>query len=84
MSQSDQTDAGRIATEGIKQEDSPGSNAQKDPDTWTTGGEPATGAQKSYLQTLAEEASEPVPDDLSKADASKKIDELQDKTGRGQ
>lgn len=79
MSQSDQ-----ISTEGIKQEDSPGSNAQKDPDTWTTGGEPATGAQKSYLQTLAEEASEPVPDDLSKADASKKIDELQDKTGRGQ
>ena len=78
MSQSDQsTDV------DIKNEQNAGSNTQKDPDAWVTGGEPPTGAQRSYLQTLAEEASEPLPDDLSKAEASKKIDELQEKTGRG-
>ena len=59
------------------------SNAEKDPSDWTTGDEPATGAQESYLQTLATEAQEEVPEDLSKADASRKIDELQEKTGRG-
>ncbi|MBW0119001.1 DUF3072 domain-containing protein [Pseudonocardia abyssalis] len=58
--------------------------AEKDPDDWTTGDEPMTGAQKSYLQTLATEAGEQVPDDLSKADASKRIDDLQAQTGRGQ
>ncbi len=58
-------------------------SAQKDPDTWVTGDEPATGPQKSYLETLAREAGEDVPDEISKADASKKIDELQEKTGRG-
>ncbi|MGY1811683.1 DUF3072 domain-containing protein [Blastococcus sp. SYSU D00820] len=57
--------------------------AEKDPSDWVTGGEPATGAQKSYLETLAREAGEEVPDDLSKADASRKIDELQEETGRG-
>jgi hypothetical protein len=57
--------------------------AAKDPDDWTTGDEPMTGAQKSYLQTLAQEAGEQVPDELSKADASKLIDELQSRTGRG-
>jgi Protein of unknown function (DUF3072) len=56
---------------------------QKDPDDWTTGDEPMTGAQRSYLETLAREAGEQVPDDLTKADASKLIDELQRKTGRG-
>ena len=58
-------------------------SAQKDPSEWVTGDEPATGAQKSYLGTLAREAGEDVPDDLSKADASRKIDELQEETGRG-
>lgn len=58
------------------------SNTIKDPDTWTTGDQPMTGAQQSYLHTLAEEAHEEVDDDLTKAEASKKIDELQDKTGR--
>jgi hypothetical protein len=58
--------------------------AQKDPDQWTTGDEPMTGPQKSYLETLAQQAGEEAPpDDLSKADASKKIDELQERTGRG-
>ena len=57
-------------------------NPQKDPDEWVTGEEPMTGSQRSYLETLAREAGEGVPDDLSKADASKRIDELQDRTGR--
>ena len=58
------------------------SNTQKDADDWVTGDKPMTGAQKSYLETMAQEAGEPVEDDLTKADASKKIDELQEKTGR--
>jgi hypothetical protein len=58
-------------------------NPQKDPDDWTTGDEPMTGPQQSYLETLAQEAGEAVPPDLSKAEASKAIDELQNKTGRG-
>jgi hypothetical protein len=60
-----------------------GSNLQKDPDDWTTGEEPMTDAQASYLKTLSDEAGEPVPEGLSKADASKRIDELQERTGRG-
>ena len=59
------------------------SNTIKDPDDWTTGEEPLTGAQESYLHTLATEAGEEVEEDLTKAEASKKIDELRDKTGRG-
>ena len=61
----------------------PTSNAEKDPDDWTTGGEPMTGAQASYLKTLSEEAHEEFDDSLSKADASKRIDALQEETGRG-
>ncbi len=60
-----------------------GSNTEKDPSDWVTGDEPMTGAQKSYLNTLADQADENVDDSLNKADASKKIEELQDKTGRG-
>ncbi|CAN5706047.1 DUF3072 domain-containing protein [soil metagenome] len=59
------------------------SNRIKNPDDWTTGDEPMTGAQESYLNTLASEAGEKVEPDLSKAEASKRIDDLQDKTGRG-
>jgi len=59
------------------------SNTQKNPDDWVTGDEPMTGAQKSYLETLSQEAGEEVNDSLSKADASKRIDELQQQTGRG-
>ena len=65
-------------------QEQPRGNAIKDPDQWTTGDEQMTGAQRSYLHTLAQEAGEEVKDDLSKAEASKKIDELQEKTGRGQ
>jgi hypothetical protein len=59
------------------------SNAIKNPDDWKTGDEEMTGAQRSYLNTLSEEAGEEVKDDLTKAEAAKKIDELQHKTGRG-
>lgn len=66
------------------QEQAEQSNTIKDPDNWTTGDEPMTGAQRSYLHTLAEEAgNEEVDDGMTKAEASKKIDELQVKTGRG-
>ncbi|MCF6508533.1 DUF3072 domain-containing protein [Blastococcus sp. MG754426] len=51
---------------------------EKDPDDWVTGDEPATGAQKSYLETLARGTGEEIPEDISKADASKKIDDLKD------
>lgn len=61
----------------------PFSNAEKDPDDWTTGDEKMTGAQASYLKTLSEEAGEPFDDGLTKAEASKAIDALQEKTGRG-
>lgn len=57
--------------------------AIKDPEEWTTGDEPMTGAQESYLHTLAREAGEEVEEDLTKAEASEKIDDLQHKTGRG-
>ena len=59
------------------------SNAEKDPDDWTTGGESMTGAQASYLKTLSEEAGEKFDPNLTKAEASKRIDALQQKTGRG-
>jgi hypothetical protein len=59
-------------------------NAEKDPEDWTTGDEPMTGPQRSYLSTLAREAGEEnVPDDLTKAQASELIDRLQQQTGRG-
>ncbi|QDT18111.1 DUF3072 domain-containing protein [Alienimonas californiensis] len=61
-----------------------GSNAVKDPDDWTTGDEPMTGAQASYLKTLCEEAGEEFDPKTTKAEASKRIDALQEKTGRGQ
>jgi hypothetical protein len=68
-------------TENPKAE--PQGNAAKDPDDWVTGDESMTGAQASYLKTLSEEAGEEFDDSLTKAEASKKIDALQDKTGRG-
>ncbi len=59
------------------------SNTIKDPENWTTGDEPMTGAQRSYLSTLSEEAKEEFDENLTKAQASQKIEELQKKTGRG-
>ncbi len=66
-----------------KLDEHPGSNTEKDPDNWVSGGDPMTGAQASYLTTLCEEAQvEPPAEGLSKADASKMIDELRTKLGR--
>jgi hypothetical protein len=59
------------------------SNAVKDPEDWATGEETMTGAQASYLKTLCQEAGEEFDPSLTKAEASKRIDELQEKTGRG-
>jgi uncharacterized damage-inducible protein DinB len=67
-----------------KPAESDSSNRIKDPEDWTTGDEPMTGAQASYLKTLCEEAGEEFDDQLTKAEASKRIDELQERTGRGQ
>jgi hypothetical protein len=66
-----------------EQNETKGSNTVKDPDEWTTGGESMTGAQHSYLKTLSDEAGEEFDETLSKSEASKRIDELQHKTGRG-
>jgi hypothetical protein len=64
---------------------SPGATGttEKDPSDWVTGDEPMTGAQRSYLDTLAREAGEQLPADLTKAQASEHIDRLQAQTGRG-
>lgn len=63
--------------------DTENSNMIKDPEDWVTGDEEMTGAQRSYLQTLCEEAGEEFDPNLTKADASKRIEELQQQTGRG-
>lgn len=63
--------------------EAPNETAEKDTSDWVTGGEPMTGPQRSYLGTLAQEAGREVPDDLTKAQASEMIDELQGVTGRG-
>ncbi len=65
-----------------KLDEHPDSNTEKDPADWVSGGDPMTGAQASYLTTLCEEAKVEAPSaDLSKADASKMIDELKEKLG---
>jgi len=61
-----------------------GTNLEKDPDEWKTGDEPMTGAQASYLKTLSDQADEAFDEALTKAEASRRIDELQQRTGRGQ
>jgi hypothetical protein len=55
---------------------------QKDPDDWKTGDEPMTSAQRSYLETLAQDAGEEFDETLTKAEASKRIDELRDRSPR--
>ena len=59
------------------------STLEKDPEDWVTGDEPMTGAQRSYLDTLARQAGETLPADLTKAQASEHIERLQAATGRG-
>lgn len=66
-----------------KMDEHPGSNTEKDPSDWVSGDDPITGAQASYLATLSEEAGVDLPPDgLSKAEASKRIDELKAQLGR--
>jgi Protein of unknown function (DUF3072) len=55
---------------------------QRDPDQWKTGDEPMTDAQRSYLETLSREAGEDFDESLSKAEASKRIDELRERSPR--
>jgi Protein of unknown function (DUF3072) len=55
---------------------------QRDPDEWKTGDEPMTAAQRSYLETLSRETGEPFDDNLTKAEASKRIDELRERSPR--
>jgi len=73
----------RSNNQGGPADNSGASNTVKDPGEWKTGDQAMTGAQKSYLKTLSDEAGEDLDENLSKAEASKKIDELQHKTGRG-
>lgn len=67
-----------------KADPAPGDNTIKDPEDWTTGDEPMTGAQASYLKTLSEQARDPeaFEEGLSKAEASKRIDGLRGRLGR--
>ena len=64
-----------------KTDPDPASNTEKNPDDWVTGDEPMTGAHGSYLKTLSEQAHDPdaFAEDLSKAEASKRIDALREK-----
>jgi hypothetical protein len=55
---------------------------QLDPDEWKTGDEPMTDAQRSYLETLCPETGEEFDDALTKAEASKRIDELRARSPR--
>jgi Protein of unknown function (DUF3072) len=71
-----------MRNEVVNQEKPDASNTEKNPDDWVTKDEPMTGAQRSYLKTLAAEAGEEVSENLTKAEASKKIEELKAKSGR--
>ena len=79
--QSSGTDATQETLGGPRPD--PANTASKDPSEWVTGDEPMTGPQRSYLDTLAREAGQELPADLTKAEASQHIDELQQATGRG-
>lgn len=71
------------ASQNPKVKPDPGSNTEKPVEDWVTGDEPMTGAQASYLKTLCEEAGEEFSADLTKAEASRRIDALKARTGRG-
>lgn len=60
----------------------PRDNPSRDPEEWVTGDEPMTAAQRSYLDTLAREAGEELPADMTKAEASENIDRLQKQSSR--
>ena len=70
-------------TTNPKLDPNPPSNTEKAPDQWVSGDEPMTGAQASYLKTLSEEAGDPdaYDENLTKAEASKRIDALKQELG---
>ena len=78
--QAEETTDGTLGSRGSD----PDEPASKDPADWVTGDEPMTAAQRSYLDTLAREAGEELPGNLTKAQASGEIERLQRLTGRGQ
>ncbi|MEJ3404751.1 DUF3072 domain-containing protein [Rathayibacter sp. YIM 133350] len=80
---SDQNAAPDAAGETLGARGDDSNAASKDPADWVTGDEPMTAAQRSYLDTLAREAGEQLPADLTKAQASVEIERLQEATGRG-
>lgn len=59
-----------------------GGNAEKDPKDWVSGGEAMTGAQMSYLKTLSDEAKVEFDENLTKGEASARIDELKTQLGK--
>ncbi len=83
MSEQHQDQPGDESVETIGAGADTAGTTQKDPSEWVSGDEPMTGAQRSYLDTLARQAGEQLPADLTKAQASEHIDRLQAKTGRG-
>lgn len=58
------------------------SSLEKDPSEWVSGDDPITAAQKSYLDTLARQAGEELPADMTKAEASQHIERLKSQTGK--
>jgi hypothetical protein len=68
--------------EMVDQQGTGASNLEKDPEDWVSGDDPMTAAQSSYLHTLCAEAGEEFEPKLSKAEASKRIDALREKTGK--
>jgi len=62
--------------------ESTGDSPRKDPENWASGEEPATGPQRSYLETLAHDTGTEVPEDLTKAQASELIDKLRTESDR--
>jgi hypothetical protein len=68
---------------GDREQEQPQQNPEKPPEKWVTRDEPMTGPQRSYLETLSREAGVELDPDLTKAEASKRIEELQERTGRG-
>lgn len=74
-----------MTSENRPQQDQNNAGPFRSPDQWKTGDEPMTAAQRSYLQTLATEAGEAFDEEeeLTKAEAAMRIEELQQRTGRG-
>jgi hypothetical protein len=73
----------KAANDNPKLDLNPPTNMEKDPENWVSGDDPMTGAQASYLKTLAEQAGDPdaYDENLTKAEASKRIDALKEQLG---